>query len=63
LASAELPRTQLIVAFAGVAVGMVILSLLPWSRQGRVPQAQQRPEQVAGYPVPPLPGVEEDQRA
>lgn len=63
LASAELPRTQLIIAFAGVAVGMLILSLLPWSRRGRSPEGEHPTEQAAGYPVPPLPGVEEDQRA
>jgi len=63
LASAELPRTQLIIAFAGVAVGMLILSLLPWSRRGRSLEVEHPTEQAAGYPVPPLPGVEEDQRA
>jgi NADH-quinone oxidoreductase subunit H len=64
LASAELGRTELIVVVAGIAVALVLLSILPWNR-GR--KRQPEPADVAdlgpGYPVPPMPGVEEDQRA
>jgi NADH-quinone oxidoreductase subunit H len=63
LASAELGQTQLIVVMVGVAGGLVILSLLPWGRRAPEPESRPEPEQVGGYPVPPMPAVEEEQRA
>jgi NADH-quinone oxidoreductase subunit H len=65
LASAELGQTELVVVVAGVAVALVLLSFLPWSRRGG-PATEQPDDTVSvapGYPVPPLPGAEEDQRA
>jgi len=69
LASAELGTTQLIVVVSGVAIGVLLLSFLPWGRRGSPPGEQTTGEPVdrepvaPGYPVPPLPGAEEDQRA
>ncbi len=69
LASAELGTTQLIVVVSGVAIGVLLLSFLPWGRRGspQVDEAVAEPVDRApvapGYPVPPLPGAEEDQRA
>ncbi len=64
LASAELGQTQLIVVVAGVAAGLVIVSFLPWGR--RSGSANEQPDDrvpvAPGYPVPPIPGAEEDQR-
>ncbi len=65
LASAELDTTQLVVVVAGIAIGLVLLTFIPWRRTA--PPVADEPtdrEPVApGYPVPPLPGAEEDQRA
>jgi NADH-quinone oxidoreductase subunit H len=69
LASAELGTTQLIVVVSGVAIGVLLLSFLPWGRRSspQVDEAVGEPVDRApvapGYPVPPLPGAEEDQRA
>jgi NADH-quinone oxidoreductase subunit H len=69
LASAELGTTQLIVVVSGIAIGVLLLSLMPWGRRGS-PQDEEAAGEPAdrepvapGYPVPPLPGAEEDQRA
>jgi len=65
LASAELGQTQLIVVVSGVALGLVLLSFLPWSRRGgpATDQPEDRVPVAPGYPVPPIPGAEEDERA
>lgn len=69
LASAELGTTQLIVVVSGVAIGVLLLSFLPWGRRGSpavdetVGVPVDREPVAPGYPVPPLPGAEEDQRA
>ena len=65
LASAELGTTQLIVVVSGIAIGVVLLSFVPWGRRGSpaVQEPTDREPVAPGYPVPPLPGAEEDQRA
>jgi NADH-quinone oxidoreductase subunit H len=65
LASAELDTTQLVVAVAGVAIGLVLLTFIPWRRTTPpvVDEPTDRQPVAPGYPVPPLPGAEEDQRA
>lgn len=69
LASAELGTTQLIVVVSGVAIGVLLLSFLPWGRRSSpqldaaVGEPVDRTPVAPGYPVPPLPGAEEDQRA
>ena len=67
LASGEVGQTQLIVVVAGIAVGLVIVSFLPWGRRGGPASEQPHDEEalVPGYPVPPLPAQTkgEDQRA
>jgi NADH-quinone oxidoreductase subunit H len=62
LASTELGRTELIVIVAGIAAGIVLLSLLPFRREQRQPEPETVAPTAPGYPVPPLPGVEEDHR-
>jgi NADH-quinone oxidoreductase subunit H len=66
LASAELGQTQLVVVVAAIAGGLVILSLLPWGRRAEPAEVEGEVEGgapvPAGYPVPPMPGVREDQR-
>ena len=65
LARTELTTSQLVIAAAGVAGVLAVIALLPWGRsrstvrEDAVPVAAGPP----GYPVPPLPGVEEDERA
>jgi NADH-quinone oxidoreductase subunit H len=76
LARTELTTSQLVIGAAVVAGVLAVLALLPWGRSRKKDgpaqdgPAQDGPAQAvpvgaapAGYPVPPLPGVEEDQRA
>jgi NADH-quinone oxidoreductase subunit H len=67
LASGEVGQSQVIVVVAGLAVGLVILSFLPWGRRrGPASEQPQEKESLApGYPVPPLPAQTkgEDQHA
>jgi NADH-quinone oxidoreductase subunit H len=76
LARTELTTSQLVIGAAVVAGVLAVLALLPWGRSKKrdVPASDEPapdgPAQAvpvgaapAGYPVPPLPGVEEDQRA
>ena len=60
LASEELGQTQLIAVVAGAALGLVLLSFIPWRRRGG--PASVEPEAgvpvAPGYPVPPMPGAE-----
>jgi NADH-quinone oxidoreductase subunit H len=70
LAGSELGQSQLIAVVVGIAVAMVVLSLLPWGRRTRAaapPPQDGEPEDRApvapGYPVPPLPGAQEDAHA
>jgi NADH-quinone oxidoreductase subunit H len=67
LARTELTTSQLVIGAALVAGVLAVVALLPWgrSRKDVEPPAEAVPVGAAsgGYPVPPLPGVEEDQRA
>jgi NADH-quinone oxidoreductase subunit H len=66
VARTELTTSQLVIGAAVVAAVLALVALLPWGRRPQ-PEAQPEPAGVAagagGYPVPPMPGVEEDQRA
>jgi NADH-quinone oxidoreductase subunit H len=70
LAGSELGQSQLIAVVAGIAVAMVVLSFLPWGRRTRAPvpppqdgEPEDREPVAPGYPVPPLPGAQEDAHA
>ena len=65
LAGTELGQTQLITVVAVIAAVLLVLALLPWGRRGAEPEVepQAREPVVPGYPVPPLPGAEEDAHA
>jgi NADH-quinone oxidoreductase subunit H len=71
LATTELGQSRLLVVVGVLAAVVVLVALVPWRRPTTTTAAEPGPSEravdreptVAGYPVPPLPRVEEDQHA